>query len=223
VSLILDALKKLEREKGEAGHKGILVLGAVPWGDRQARRTPLVVGATVGVLGVFACGALATWWILRPARPAVPAAAGAVPAAGAPAAAPAAPSGAEVVPPRPAPTNEVDRPAAEAAARYLPPAANSRTSPAPAPAAPSSAAPRPADAEVPHVAVEPAPAPPPTAAPSPPEIRLTAISQRDGQPVALINDRLVRAGDSFDGIRVVRIGETEVEVEVRGQRRVIRF
>ena len=41
--------------------------------------------------------------------------------------------------------------------------------------------------------------------------------------MALLNDRLVRAGDSFDGIRVIRIGESEVEVEVRGQRRVIRF
>jgi hypothetical protein len=59
--------------------------------------------------------------------------------------------------------------------------------------------------------------------PPPPEIRLNAISVRDGRPIALINDRLVREGDSFDGIRILRIGEAEVEVEVRGQRRVIRF
>jgi hypothetical protein len=41
--------------------------------------------------------------------------------------------------------------------------------------------------------------------------------------VAILNDRLVREGDLFDGIRVVRIGETEVEVEVNGQRRLVRF
>ena len=73
------------------------------------------------------------------------------------------------------------------------------------------------------------PAPPDGAAaaartrPAPDDLRLNAISQRDGQPVALVNDRLVREGDSFDGVRVLRIGEAEVEVEVRGQRRVLRF
>ena len=55
------------------------------------------------------------------------------------------------------------------------------------------------------------------------DLRLSAISQRDGKPVALINDRLVFEGDSFDGVRVIRIGDTEVEVEVKGQRRVLRF
>ncbi|MFI4942881.1 MAG: hypothetical protein ACHP85_06440, partial [Burkholderiales bacterium] len=55
------------------------------------------------------------------------------------------------------------------------------------------------------------------------ELRLSAISRRDGKPVALINDRLVFEGDSFDGVRVIRIGEAEVEVEVKGQRRVLRF
>ena len=41
--------------------------------------------------------------------------------------------------------------------------------------------------------------------------------------MALINERLVFEGDSFDGIRVIRIGEAEVEVEVKGERRVLRF
>jgi hypothetical protein len=62
---------------------------------------------------------------------------------------------------------------------------------------------------------------PPAAQPG--ELRLTAISRRDGRPVALINDRLVFEGDSFEGVRILRIGETEVEVEVRGERRVLRF
>jgi hypothetical protein len=54
-------------------------------------------------------------------------------------------------------------------------------------------------------------------------LRLNAISQRDGRPVALINDRLLFEGDSFDGVKVLRIGEAEVEVEVHGKRRVLRF
>jgi hypothetical protein len=54
-------------------------------------------------------------------------------------------------------------------------------------------------------------------------LRLNAISQREGRPVALINERLVFEGDSFDGIKILRIGEAEVEVEIRGQRRVLRF
>ncbi|MFN8093733.1 MAG: hypothetical protein U0599_16240 [Vicinamibacteria bacterium] len=210
MSLILDALKKIEGEKGEAGEKGVLVLGAVPWGERQARRTSLVVGATLGVLGVFALGGLATWWLLRPtpapapgvvaatAQPALP-----VPAAPAPAAATQAPPS---LPANPAPRATFAAPVTAPAPASEPAREPAAPAPAAAPAAPAAPA---------------AAAPPAPSASS--DLRLTAISQRDGQPVALLNDRLVRAGDSFDGIRVIRIGESEVEVEVRGQRRVIRF
>jgi hypothetical protein len=69
----------------------------------------------------------------------------------------------------------------------------------------------------------PALAQPPALPADPDGLRLQAIAERDGHPVALINDRLVREGDSFDGVTVVRIGTAEVEVEVRGQRRVLRF
>jgi hypothetical protein len=65
--------------------------------------------------------------------------------------------------------------------------------------------------------------PTPTPEPASTELRLHAISRQDDQPVAVLNDRLVREGDAFDGIRVIRIGETEVEVEVRGQRRILTF
>jgi hypothetical protein len=58
---------------------------------------------------------------------------------------------------------------------------------------------------------------------APDDLRLNAITRRDGRPVALVNDRLVFEGDSFDGVRILRIGEAEVEVEVRGQRRILRF
>jgi hypothetical protein len=66
-------------------------------------------------------------------------------------------------------------------------------------------------------------APLPQASPSPHDLVLNAISEQDGHPVALINDRLVREGDEFDGVKILHIGETEVEVEHGGQRRVIRF
>jgi hypothetical protein len=39
----------------------------------------------------------------------------------------------------------------------------------------------------------------------------------------VIDGRLVHEGDSVDGVRVLRIGETEVEVEVHGRRRMLRF
>src|SRR5205085_491794 len=55
------------------------------------------------------------------------------------------------------------------------------------------------------------------------EIRLTAISQRDGRPVAVINDRMLFEGDSFDGIQLLRVGESEVEVEIGGRRQVVKF
>jgi hypothetical protein len=56
-----------------------------------------------------------------------------------------------------------------------------------------------------------------------PPLVLQAISERDGRPIALLSDRLVWEGDEFDGVRVVRIGEAEVEVEWKGRRSVIRF
>jgi hypothetical protein len=46
---------------------------------------------------------------------------------------------------------------------------------------------------------------------------------QDGQPVAVLNDRLVREGDRFDGITIVAIGDTSVEIEVNGQRELITF
>ncbi|HUL78313.1 MAG TPA: hypothetical protein VL691_13705, partial [Vicinamibacteria bacterium] len=93
---------------------------------------------------------------------------------------------------------------------------------------PSPVAPSPRRLDVPGAAsapaIERATRPPTSARPaSADDVRLTAISERDGRPVALINDRLVFEGDSFDGIKVLRIGEAEVEIESGGKRRVLRF
>jgi hypothetical protein len=65
---------------------------------------------------------------------------------------------------------------------------------------------------------DPAPAAAPAAA-----LRLEAISQRDGQPVAVVNGQLVRVGDQIGAATIVRIGVAEIEIETDGLRRVLRF
>ena len=229
MSLILDALRKLEREKA-AHEPGVLVVGSVPWGGTSRTRHLLLAAGAAAVLaaGVF------VGWLLRPAAP--PPATAALPAA--------APRPAELGPrPTPAP---MPAPVATAPGRYELPSAPPVRLSRPLPAAPARADraasalpdPKPA-APTPGPAAESLPAPVPAEsisvapgaagvvetapAAAPDELRLTAISQRDGRPVALINDRLVFEGDSFDGVRVLRIGPTEVEVEVDGGKRVIRF
>ena len=101
-------------------------------------------------------------------------------------------------------------------------------------AAPSPTSPRPAATATPPVAsVEPLvrapeplrPPPRPAAVKPAPgtDLQLQAIGERDGKPVAVLSNRLVHEGDAFDGVTVVRIGADEVEIEVRGRRRVLRF
>jgi hypothetical protein len=68
---------------------------------------------------------------------------------------------------------------------------------------------------------EPTPAMPAT--PPPPAFVLQAISERNGQPIAIINDHLVRVGDEVDGMRVLEIRGAEVDIEVRGRRSTLRF
>jgi hypothetical protein len=178
VSLILEALKKIDREK-QAPERGFVVLGAAPWGSRERASWGVLAGLVAIAVGVG--GGLAVAF----RRPPAPAAAQhqVVPAARRTDATPRSP---------------------------VPAAAPSRPTLAPDPAVPAGApaTPRPGGA----------PAGSATAA-----FTLVAISQRDGRPVALLNDRLVREGDSFDGVTIVRIGSDEVEVEVNGRRRVIGF
>jgi hypothetical protein len=191
MSLILDALRKLERDK-DAREPGVVVVGSVPWGERRSRRS-LVLAIAAAFLVLLAGG----WWLVGKV--------------------PGPPS--QRTPPAAAPTST------PATAPDAPPAVPH--SPASAAAAPPATAPplRPLVLPAPDAAADaPAEAPPAAGrAASSDDVRLSAISQRDGRPVALINDRLVFEGDSVDGIKVLRIGEAEVEVEVRGKRRVLRF
>ena len=132
MSLILEALKKVERERTAAQPRGFLVVGPSTWAGSRSN--------TAWIAGMFAAALLAGGAVYVATRPATPAA---VPAAAAP------------------------------------------------------------------VRVT--------------ELRLSAISQRDGRPVAVVNDRVVGEGDTVEGARVVRIAPTEVDVEVDGTRRTLRF
>jgi hypothetical protein len=193
VSLILDALRKLERDR-DAREPGVLVLGAVPWGGGPGPRRRRAALAAAAVLAALAA---AGWWLLRPGPQ--------------PAAEPTAPPEAAVAS-TPEPSRHEPSP---------PPAAALPRATAPPAAAP---APRRLDLpEAPVPAAEVAAFPPTPEARPDAELRLNAISERDGRRVALIGDRLLFEGDSFDGVRVVRIGDAEVEVEVGGRLRVLAF
>lgn len=208
MSLILDALRKLERDK-DPREPGVLVVGAVPWGAPTRSRRPLLL-ALAGI-GLVVLLAVALWRLSRrpaPAAPAPPVSVVPVTPASTPAPLP---------PPAPSPSVTASRPAAAPRPAPTPPAA--RPEPVPVPAAPGPVTPARETRAEDESARPSAPVQPPAAG----TLRLNAISQRDGRPVALINDRLLFEGDSFDGVKVLRIGEAEVEVEVHGKRRVLRF
>ena len=223
VSLILEALKKLEREK-QSPDRGFLVMAHVPWARRRQGGALAGPGSGGSLLAILAA-ALAVVFFPRGTC------AGAAP----PESGPRAPRG-------DGPGNPLASPGRRSTAR---PSA-SELEPRPSAASPISA-PRPAGAPSPRGAPQSCRslgratpgrgsafhggrgnARRPGTAPREggtrgPRLGLNAISRRDGHPVAILNERLVREGDIFDGILVVRIGEAEVEVEVGGKRRIVRF
>jgi hypothetical protein len=254
MSLILEALRKLDREK-RAPQRGFLVMAPVALSSAPRRIGLWLVAAAIGLV---ACVSGAAWWLLagRPARQPVVAAAASTPTTEAPRATLAPATAPPVtVPVQPLVVEEPGirtlhetseaRAATSRTAVDEAPAATPTTLPAPpipAPALSPTAPPRTPDRRavqarattlptpVPAVTAPTAPAKPAQATPAPrrepaadDQVQLQAISHQDGVPVAVVNDRLVREGDSFDGIRVVRIGAAEVEIEVRGRRRVVRF
>jgi hypothetical protein len=225
LSLILDALKKLEQEKEARGEKSVLVLGQVPWEGvepRRRRRSSALVGASlVGVVALAAWALLATR-TPRSARESERAAGASAAAPRVSATPPLAPT--EEPPPvatelAPAATPAAPAPRAAAPARPSAPSQDARPLGASRPAPPDTSPPDRAPRATAARAAGDTPAP----ASDGPELRLHAISDHDGVPVALINERLVREGDVFGDVKVLRIGSTEVEVEVRGRRRVLRF
>jgi len=203
VSLILEALKKLEREKQSPDRGGFLVLGATSWPSAPSRGHRLALTIVAGALCALVAGALV--WRSRQSATAPNAAiteprpgVGAIATPGAPfAALPWRPSISEATTPN---AVRVDEPAL-LPERAVPP----REPEAAAPGAP------------------PLSATPASARPAPLRFQLQAISRRDGRAVAVLNDRLVYEGDSFDGATVIRIGEAEVELSIDGRRVSIGF
>jgi hypothetical protein len=185
VSLILEALKKVERERATPEQRGFLVLGPAAWAPARSNAG--------WILGIFAAAGIAGGMVYALTRPDT------APAAAAPATGIEVPTGPAARPPELAPVG--------------PPATAAWQPPAPSEAARRSAPPA-------SAATGP---PPPAATPPGPVLALNAISAQDGVPIAVINDRVVREGDRFDGVRVLRIGAAEVEVEIAGARRVLRF
>jgi hypothetical protein len=189
VSLILEALKKLERDKQVPDRGGFLVMAARPWPASESRRL-FVASLALAGFGVAGLALASVWWWQHR-----PHAAHADVAAAPPALAP------------------VIRKAAV-------PAAVARVADSsPAPAVREVHVPLPAQS-APATSVAKAAAPPST---SLPDLRLTAVSERDGRPVAILNDRMVYEGDSFDGIKVLHIGDNQVELDVNGHRQVVKF
>jgi hypothetical protein len=194
MSLILDALRKLDRDRANP-ERGFAVLGAQAWRAEGGRRRSLAA-LGLGIAGVAVVTGAAAWLWVRPggrsgvlrdleAETRVPTDRAASPSSprleSPPSPAPSAAARSEVAPPTPA---GLPRPAAEATPR-------ARDEPR---------------SEV-----------------SPRRFVLTAIGARDGVLVAVLDDRLVRVGDEFDGVRIVRIGAAEVELEVGGVRRIVGF
>ena len=181
MSLILEALRKREREK-QAPERGFLVMAETPWTPARGLGVWAIVTAAALAFGLGAAFAS-----LHPL---------------------ARSSSAQIAPAATlAATPRMAMPAAPFLT-LLPGVA--RATPAPVtPEAPSS---------LPGATLASAP-PSPTAT----RLVLQAISERDGQPVALISDHLLHEGDSLDGARLLHIGETEVELEQDSQRLTLRF
>jgi hypothetical protein len=244
MSFILDALKKLEREK-ETREPGVVMVGPVPWGgpDRGRRGRRLALAGAVIVVAV--AGAL--FWLRSGDGPAAapgtrsgnetPLPPGREPvnrtAAEEPGARPSLPidrtEGPPAAGPAPPASRDLRLPGAE-----TPPPARAETQPkaldeSPSPAttaettATTSETPDTALSDEPGLAVTAEEIEPPARPVPAPEYRLTAISSRDGRPIALLNDRLVREGDRFGDVRIIRIGESDVEIEVKGKRKTIGF
>lgn len=197
MSLILEALRKLEREK-QAPERAVVVMGATQWARHESRPVLrwLLGGLAAGTLVAF--GAIGTWFFLRAAPTAQPAD---LPTPSPGVATPrVSTTASSVLAPAPRVTPRADTPATPAARLAA------RQGPAPqATPSPESTPP-----VAPSVSVD-------------ARFELQAISERDGEPIAILGGRMVRVGDAFEDVRVLRIGVGEVEIKVAGQRRLLRF
>ena len=202
MSLILEALRKLERDK-PAPERGVVVMTSAGLVDSRPHRGPwlwLTLGLAAGVAAAAVFMELGRPSTASPAPKRDPMSAPTTTLPPAPVTRAAAPMPVSTATPVPR--------------RTQPPAALPVDTPSPEPEPAPIATPPPAPAAHAAHAATPSPAP---------ALVLQAITVQDGHPVALINDRVLREGDEIDGVRIRRIGETEVEIERDGQHEVLRF
>ena len=222
MSLILEALKKLDREK-QAPDRGVVVVGPAAWASPGDSRLPMSGGVLVVAALVLGGAAGAIWHARRAGSPTASSRSAAVqPATAQPETAPAmapAPTAVGVAAP------STGRPPVIAPGK-APNRSRAVRGTSAGPAEPGDEASRDTEAAAATPTTE-TPAEVPARKPErhgpAPDFELQAISAQNGQPVAVLNDRLVREGDSFDGVRVLRIGADEVEIEVAGRRRIVKF
>lgn len=85
------------------------------------------------------------------------------------------------------------------------------------------AAPEPA----PKPSPEPEPEPPPEEAPEPavkwPDLNYSGAAASGNQVLAIINGRMLSIGDKIQEVKVLQIGKTEVLVEFKGEKRILRL
>ncbi len=205
VSVIFDALNKLNKEK-RAPKTGMLIVGA---GSIDGRRRG-VSGSLVGAasIGVLLLGVAAWWWTRDvaepvPAKPTVAAGQAGSDRPAAEGRSARTPDGPTVLPGDLAVVPPAIVPAGIANASGEPGSGSDNEEPDPKPAA---------------TARGNLDTPPPS---EPEQLRLEAITVRDGGPVAIVSGRLVREGDVFDGIEVVRIDEAEVELFLQAENRTL--
>ncbi len=55
-----------------------------------------------------------------------------------------------------------------------------------------------------------------------PKLELTGFASGGGQRMVFINGKMLPAGREIAGVRIVQIGKTEVLVEYKGERRILR-
>lgn len=218
MSLIFEALKKLEREKARQASP-IVTAGEAPWAPPSSRVPGwMLIGAAVALL-VLGVG-LGSWLRVRPATETIPRGEAADALEAPPAGLREAPAHSTALPPPPAAPRPV-RPDARRETRSV--AAPPRPRPAAATTPPSAATTPRSVAKAP--AAEPIETRPDPAAVggTSGEPRLQAISERNGKSIALINDRVLFEGETAGDVRVIRIGPSEVEVEWKGRRRTLTF
>ena len=167
MSLILEALRKLERDKPDQARHTTVLIAPLAW-PQAARRNWLGIALSSALLVVLVA---AGWFLLRSAlQPATPLAQ-------------ATPGQSPTPPPTPTALHTPSLPLANARISLPGPPARRTTKPA---------TPKREATSI--------------------DFRLTAIGDQEGVSVAVINDRLVRVGDSLLGARVLRISEAEVEL-----------